>query len=140
MDEIDEKIIGILKENGRISYIEIGEKIGLSEGAIRRRVKTLLESGAIKKFTIQVGIENGSKAITLLSVKPSIPTSEISKTLINIKGVQSTYEVTGDYDIAVILATSNAREINHYIDKIRNIDGINNTNTMTILREWSADS
>lgn len=140
MDEIDEKIIGILKENGRISYIEIGEKTGLSEGAVRRRVKTLLESGAIKKFTIQASLEKGSKAITLLSVKPSIPTSEISKTLINIKGVQSTYEVTGDYDIAVILAASNAIEINHYIDKIRNIDGINNTNTMIILREWSADS
>ena len=139
MDEIDEKIIGILKENGRISYIDIGEKTGLSEGAVRRRVKTLLESGIIKKFTIQVDIEKGAKAITLLSIKPSIPTSEISEILIKIDGVQSTFEVTGEYDIAVILASSNAEQINRCIDKIRGIEGVNNTNTMIILREWSSE-
>lgn len=139
MDEIDEKIIRILKENGRISYIDIGEKTSLSEGAVRRRVKTLLESGIIKKFTIQVGIEKGAKAITLLSIKPSMPTSEISEILIKIDGVQSTYEVTGEYDIAAILASSNAERINYCIDKIRGIEGVNNTNTMIILREWSAE-
>lgn len=138
MDEIDEKIIVILKENGRISYIDIGEKTGLSEGAVRRRVKTLSESGIIKRFTIQVGIEKDARAITLLSIKPSMPTSEISEILIKIEGVQSTYEVTGEYDIAAILASSSAERINHCIDKIRGIEGVNNTNTMIILREWSA--
>lgn len=139
MDEIDEKIIGILKENGRMSYIDIGEKTNLSEGAVRRRIKTLLESGIIKKFTIQVSIEKGAKAITLLSIKPSIPTSEISEILIKIDGVQNTFEVTGEYDIAAILASSNAEQINRCIDKIRGIEGVNNTNTMIILREWSAE-
>ncbi len=140
MDEIDDKIITILKEDGRVSYTEIGKKTGLSEGAVRRRVKTLLESGAIKKFTIQVEVEKGAKAIALLSIKPSIPTSEISGTLIKIKGVESTYEVTGEYDVAAILSASNIMEVNRCIEDIRRIEGVTNTNTMIVLREWSSES
>jgi len=140
LDEIDDRIIAILKEDGRVSYTEIGEKTGLSEGAIRRRVKTLLESGEIKKFTIQVEVEKGAKAIALLSIKPSIPTSEISGALIKIKGVESTYEVTGEYDIAAILSASNVKDVNRCIENIRGIEGVMNTNTMIVLREWSSES
>ena len=140
LDEIDEKIVAILKEKGRLSYTDIGEKTGLSEGAVRRRVKTLLKSRAIKKFTIQIGAEKGAKAIALLSIKPSIPTSEISEALIKIRGVESTFEVTGEYDIAVILSASNVKEVNHCIEKIRSVEGIMNTNTMIVLREWGGES
>ena len=140
MDEIDEKIVSILKENGRLSYTDIGEKTGLSEGAVRRRVKMLLELGTIKQFTIQIGSEKGAKAIVLLSIKPSIPTSEISEVLVKIRGVEGTYEVAGEYDISVIISASNIKEVNRCIDEIRSMEGIVNTNTMIVLREWSGES
>ena len=41
MDEKDKEIIKILKDNGRAGYIDIGKKIDLSEGAVRKRIKTL---------------------------------------------------------------------------------------------------
>ena len=140
MNEIDEKIVSILKENGRLSYTDIGEKTGLSEGAIRRRVKMLLELGTIKKFTIQIRDDKGAKAIVLLSIKPSIPTSEISEALVKIRGVEGTYEVAGEYDISVIISASNMKEVNRCIEEIRSMEGIVNTNTMIVLREWSSES
>jgi DNA-binding Lrp family transcriptional regulator len=139
LDDIDEKIIAILKENGRTSYTDIGERTGLSEGAVRRRVNTLLETGNIKKFTIQVGLEKGTKAILLLSIKPSVPTSKISAALVNISGAEIVHEVTGEYDIAVFLYASNIKEINHCIEEVRGIDGVLSTNTMIILREWGSE-
>ncbi|MEM2255054.1 MAG: AsnC family protein, partial [Candidatus Bathyarchaeia archaeon] len=39
VDEIDRKIIQILKQNGRATYGEIGKAVGLSEGAVRKRIK-----------------------------------------------------------------------------------------------------
>ena len=39
MDEIDKEIIRILKQDGRATYSEIGKKIGLSEGAVRKRIR-----------------------------------------------------------------------------------------------------
>ena len=139
MDDIDEKIIAILEENGRTSYTEVGKQIGLSEGAVRRRVKTLMNSGAIRKFTIQIGFEKGAKAILLLTTTPSIPTSNISETLIKIEGIKSVHEVTGEYDIAVFLSTSNIKEINHSIEEIRRIEGVKSTNTVIILRDWGSE-
>jgi len=136
MDEIDKEIIRILKQNGRATYSEIGKKVGLSEGAIRKRIKDLVDSGIIKKFTLKLALSEGAEAIALVSVKPSIPTSEISTELLKIPNVDTVYEVTGEYDIAIIISAMNIAEVNECIERIRKIDGIIKTNTMIILRSW----
>ena len=53
LDKIDEKIINILKTDSRKAFVEIAPEVGLSESAVRRRVKNLVGSGTIKKFTIE---------------------------------------------------------------------------------------
>ena len=57
-DKIDEKIIGYLKEDSRESFVNIGTKLKLSESAVRRRVKNLVDNGVIKKFTLELEEEN----------------------------------------------------------------------------------
>lgn len=136
MDEADKKIIQILRHNARATYSEIGNKIGLSEGAVRKRIKDLVKAGVIKKFTIKLGLMEGAEAIALASVKPSIPTSQISTELMKLPNVESVYEVTGEYDVAIIISAMNIAEVNECIERIRKIDGIANTNTMIILRSW----
>ena len=49
-DKVDEKIIEYLKENSRESFVDIGKKLKLSESAVRRRVKNLVDSKSIKRF------------------------------------------------------------------------------------------
>lgn len=136
MDEIDRKIIKILKDDGRATYIDIGKKVGLSEGAVRKRINALIDSGIIRRFTIKMGVTEGAEAITLLSVHPSVPTSEISKTLIKMPNVETVHEITGEYDIAVIITGMNIAEVNECIEKIRRIEGVARTSTMIILRSW----
>jgi DNA-binding Lrp family transcriptional regulator len=57
-DKVDEKIIEYLKENSRESFVDIGKKLKLSESAVRRRVKNLVDSNTIKRFTLEMGEEN----------------------------------------------------------------------------------
>ncbi|UCH01859.1 MAG: Lrp/AsnC family transcriptional regulator [Candidatus Bathyarchaeota archaeon] len=134
LDEIDNQIIQLLKNNGRATYIEIGKNVGLSEGAIRKRIKMLIDTGIIKRFTIKVGHTAGAEAVTLLSVNPTLPTSTVSKLVKNIPFVETVYEITGQYDIAVIISASNIIEVNDCVEKIRRVNGVINTNTMIILR------
>jgi DNA-binding Lrp family transcriptional regulator len=136
MDEIDRKIIQILKQNGRATYGEIGKAVGLSEGAVRKRIKDLISSGVIRRFTLKLSLSEGAEAIALVSVNPSIPTSEISARLLKIPHVDTVYEVTGEYDIAIIISAMSITEVNECIEKIRRIDGVIKTNTMIILRSW----
>jgi DNA-binding Lrp family transcriptional regulator len=134
MDSVDREIINILKNDARAGYIDIAKKIGLSEGAVRKRVKALNDTGIIRKFTIKVGVAEGAEAIALLSISPSLPTQEISKKIHEIPNVETTYEVTGEYDIVAVIGGMNVVEVNECIEKIRRVEGITKTNTMIVLR------
>jgi DNA-binding Lrp family transcriptional regulator len=134
MDDLDQKIIEILKKDSRTSFVDIGKTIGLSEAAVRRRVQNLIERKTIRKFTVEVSEEQGASAITLITTNPQIPTQKMTEQLKNMKGVDTVYEITGQYDIAVILSAPSIAEINACIDDVRRIEGVANTNTLIILR------
>ena len=134
MDEKDKQIIKILKEDSRAGYGEIGAKINLSEGAVRKRIKILTDANVIKKFTVKIGLAEGAQAITLLATNPAYPTQEVSKKIQAISNVETVYEVTGEYDIVAVISGMNVTEVNECIEKIRRVEGIRKTNTMIVLR------
>lgn len=137
LDKIDEKIVSILKTDSRKAFVEIAQEVGLSESAVRRRVKNLVDNGTIKKFTIEIGVSNKTSAITLISVSPSTDTSKVSEKLKSLKGVDVVYEITGQYDIVAIVSAPTITEINKCIDDVRRIEGVDDTNTVIILRTIS---
>ncbi|MCH7966701.1 MAG: Lrp/AsnC family transcriptional regulator [Thaumarchaeota archaeon] len=134
-DRVDEKIIEYLKENSRESFVDIGKKLKLSESAVRRRVKNLLGSGTIKKFTVELGEENATSAIVLVSVDSATDTSKVSVKLVKLEGVKTVYEITGQYDITAIISAATIAEINNSIDALRKITGVVDTNTVIILKK-----
>ena len=136
MDEKYKQIIKILKDDSRAGYADIGTKVSLSEGAVRKRIKTLSDDGIIRKFTLKVGTAEGAQAITLLATNPSYPTVEVSKKIMAIPNVETIYEVTGEYDIVAVISGMNVTEVNECIEKIRRVEGIMKTNTMIVLRNW----
>lgn len=134
MDEIDAKILEILKRDARKPYVEIAKELGLSEGAVRRRVKNLVSKGIITKFTIEVERGHSVKAITFITIDPGIPTPLVSERLATLSGVDTVYELTGEYDAAAIVSASSVAELNRCIEEVRKIQGVRNTNTVLVLR------
>jgi DNA-binding Lrp family transcriptional regulator len=134
-DKIDERIIGYLKEDSRESFVDIGKKLKLSESAVRRRVKNLVDSGTIKKFTLELGEDNATSAIVLVSVDSATDTSKVSLKIAKLEGAKTVYEITGQYDITTIMSASSITEINNSIDALRKIPGVVDTNTVIILRK-----
>lgn len=133
-DEIDEKILRILQADARRAFVDIANEIGLSESAVRRRVKNLVEGAIIKRFTIELGTSDKTSAITLISVASTADTSAVSSRLMELNGVKVVYEITGQYDIAAIIAAPAIVDINRCIDDIRKIDGVSDTDTVIILK------
>lgn len=133
-DKIDEKIIGFLRNDSRESFVDIGKKLKLSESAVRRRVKNLVDNGTIKKFTVEVGDSNSTSAIVLISVDSAMDTSKVSSKITKIEGVKTVYEITGQYDITVIISAPNINDINICIDALRKIPGVSDSNSVIILR------
>ncbi len=133
-DKTDERIIEYLQDNSRESFVDIGKKLKLSESAVRRRVKNLVDSGTIKRFTIEEGGQNTTSAIVLISVDSTIDTSKVSSKLTKLNGMKTVYEITGQYDISVIITAPSIAEINSSIDALRKIPGVIDSNTVIILR------
>jgi Lrp/AsnC family transcriptional regulator, regulator for asnA, asnC and gidA len=133
-NEFDRRILEILRIDSRKSFVDIGKELGLSESAIRRRIKNLIDDGWISKFTIEENTSRRTSAITLLSVSSTTDTNSVASKLQNIVGVKVIYEITGQYDIAVILSANSINEINSSIDDIRKLEGVSDTDTVIILR------
>ena len=133
-DKIDEKIIEFLRNDSRESFVDIGKKLKLSESAVRRRVKNLVANGTIKKFTVEVGDSNSTSAIVLISVDSAMDTSKVSSKITKIEGVKKVYEITGQYDITVIISAPSINDINTCIDALRKIPGVTDSNSVIILR------
>jgi len=135
-DNTDEKILGFLRDDSRGSFVEIGKKLKLSESAVRRRVKNMVDSGAITKFTVEEGGDQ-PEALVLVSADSSIDTSKVSLKLTKLDGIKKIYEITGQYDICVIVQAPTISEINACIDDLRKISGVTDTNTVIILKTIS---
>ena len=123
-DKTDDKIIGFLRDDARESFVEIGKKLKLSESAVRRRVKNLVDGGVIEKFTVEMGESNTTSAIVLISVDSATDTAKVSAKLTKLEAVKTVYEITGQYDISVIIRAGNIAEINICIDDLRKIQGL----------------
>lgn len=135
LDEIDKRIIEILQRDSRTTYTDIAKTLNLSEGTVRRRVQNLIHSGIIKRFTVEVW-EDNPKALVLVSTIPPMPTSQIAERILKLGGIESVFEVAGQDDISVLVSGEDIASINQCIDSIRGIEGVQNTNTLFVLRKW----
>ncbi|MEM1551022.1 MAG: Lrp/AsnC family transcriptional regulator [Candidatus Bathyarchaeia archaeon] len=130
MDQVDLQILRILKENSRIKYVEIAKAVGLTEGAVRRRIKQLKENGIIRKFTIETSIE----LVGLVLIE-----TEVAKTKEVVEKVKKigdkVFEVSGEYDIAVLIQAYTVEELNSKIDEMRKLPGVLNTKTLIKLKD-----
>jgi len=135
-DKIDESVLEFLRKDSRESFVEIGKKLKLSESAIRHRVKNMVGSGTITKFTIEEG-GGQPEALVMVSADSSIDTSKVSVKLTKLSAIKKIYEITGQYDICVIIQAPSINEINACIDDLRKITGVTDTNTVIILKTMS---
>ena len=130
MDEIDAKILGILKRNARTKYVKIAEAVGLTEGAVRRRMRELVKQGVIRKFTIETAVE--LEGIVLVRTEPT-RTGKATKEIRRI--ADRVFETSGDYDIAALIQAQTMAELNQKIDEIRRLPDVLTTNTLVKLKE-----
>ena len=54
LDDVDHKILALLLNDGRTSFAALGQQIGLSTAATKRRVDRLVRDGAIRRFTAEL--------------------------------------------------------------------------------------
>lgn len=137
MDEVDKFILQRLKRDSRTSFTKIAAELKLSEGAVRKRIGRLQRNGIIKRFTIEVKKEDTIRCFMLASVDTKVPNPRVAKDILEISNVERVYELAGEYDLLILFSSSSIDDINKSIDKVRDVPGVDKTNTIVSLKEWA---
>jgi len=132
MDKTNRKIIEMLRKDGRASYIDIAEKIGVSEGTVRNRVEQMKEDGTIERFTIEVSEKNKVEALVMVTVSTE---ANIANIVENFPENTEIKELAGDYDLAVEINRNSSEQVNEEIDRLRELEGIESTKTYMVLKK-----
>lgn len=124
MDTMDSRIVDILKKNARESFVGIAKSLGVTEGTVRNRVRNLIKTGIIKRFTIEYQAPVEGLVILKSSLKNNNELINKLKSFLD-----NIFEISGEYDIAVIIDANSIGGLNKIVDKIRSLRGVTDTNT-----------
>lgn len=79
-------------------------------------------------------------AIIMISVESHVYTSAVVRRLKNLKGINSVYEITGDYDISIYAKVETTADLNNLIEEIRTLQGIKQTDTRVVLKKHAENN
>lgn len=134
MDDIDRRLLALLRDDARASFTQLARDVQTSEGTIRARIKRLVENGTIQKFTVRLAGQQ-VKALIEVEVESNLNMGKTTEAISTWPGVETVYEVTGDHDLVVVAECPDAAALNAIIDRIRQLDGTRATRSRLILRE-----
>jgi len=141
IDETDRRILQLLIENGRMSYVDIGKELNLSRVSIRERVYHLTENGVIEKFTVVINSDKVGKSVSAffeVDCEPSALVS-VAETLANNPRVASCYQMTGPSTLHMHVLVEDFVKLENFInEELYSLEGITRVESHILLRRFKS--
>lgn len=123
LDDIDNTLLTLLKENARYSYSELGQKSGLSRVAVKNRIQNMEDIGLIRGYEVRIApkrIDNSVEFIVNMSPKPDYYDYAVD-ILSNSDMIQKVLAVTGDCKLYAFGTAPNAAALDAFYRRIRSV-------------------
>ncbi len=137
MDATDNRIVDLLVRNGRASYAQLGEEVGLSPHAVAGRVRRLVDRGVITGFTATVDPEHlGRRLDALIDVRlrPETLPEAFETAAAKLRSVREIAFVTGRSDYQVRVACTDPDDLDQTVRALRQQGGAAATETRIVMR------
>ena len=135
MDEIDRKLIALLRVNARAPVAGLAKAVNLSRGATQNRIDRMQTRGEIAGFTIKVSDAASAgrvRAIMAIAVEGE-RSGAVLRRLRGFPAVEAVHMTNGRWDMLAELNTENLAGFSAALDAIRLIEGISATETSLLL-------
>jgi Lrp/AsnC family transcriptional regulator for asnA, asnC and gidA len=136
LDDTDRAIISYLQYDGRAPYTKIAEELDLTEGAVRRRAKNLVESGVMQIVAVVDPHELGLSEAGMIgvTVQPH-RIQEIAEEIAQLPEVSYLFQAAGELDLFAEVFCENRQQFVHFLnEKLQKIEGVLSTRTFFILK------
>ncbi len=141
IDDIDRKILHLLIDNGRMSYVDIAKELGLSRVAIRERINQMMEAGVIEKFTAVINSEKVGRSVSAFFEVDCEPTALVSvaEKLAENPTVASCYQMTGPSTLHMHVLVENFAKLEKFInEELYALEGITRVESHILLRRFKS--
>lgn len=140
MDSTDRQILDLLRTNARLSYAELGRKIGLSPPAVHDRVAKLEASGTILGYRTVVepdAVGLGVTALIGIVQSDSSEVDDIARRLSELSELESCYFLAGPESFLAKARVGTIAELEHLVLRLNRIPGIARTHsTIALSTKW----
>lgn len=136
MDDVDRKILARLVDNSRESFAGLGQRVGLSTAATKRRVDRLRHDGVIKRFTAEVdpaALGWSIEAFVELYCEGRVPPDRMHEMVATIPEVVQAYTVTGEADGILLVRAADTTHFEKVLGIIRTYPGVSRTRSSLVL-------
>lgn len=136
LDDIDQQIIALLRENARRSFQDIGSRVSLSPPAVKRRVDRLEAAGVIRGYSAtldHVALGWTTHAVVSLFCEGRMSGSEILATAGRHPEVSAAYTVAGEASAILHLHARDTEHLEEALERLRDAPGIRRTHTQVVL-------
>ena len=140
MDETDQKLLSLLRQDARLTDAALAAKLKVSRGTVTNRIHRLEDDGVIVGYTVRLRPDvqhNTIKAWMSIAVEGN-QTRAVIASLLGEPGVATLHDTNGRWDLLAELRAESLQELAKVLERIRLLKGISNTETSIHLETFRA--
>jgi DNA-binding Lrp family transcriptional regulator len=135
MDNTDRQLLSLLRDDARMSVAAMAKALKVARGTVQNRLARLENDGVIVGYTVRLKLDAEDqrvRALMTVAVEGN-RTDEVLKALRGDPAVSALHTTNGRWDIVAELRTDSLEAVDRVLSRIRQIDGISNTETSLLL-------
>lgn len=135
MDDLDHRLIGLLRTNARASLSHLAKALGVSRGTVQNRLDKLIASDVILGFTVRLknpATTDRIRAIMMVEVSGK-NSRRVANALRGLPQIQALYSTNGPFDLIAEIECANLEEFDRALSSVRTIEGIARSETSLLL-------
>ncbi len=143
MEDIDQAIVAALIEDGRLSYTDLAEKVGLSVSAVHQRVRRLEQRGVIQGYGARVDHEAlGLPLTAFIAIRPIDPSApdDAPERLAHLTQIESCYSVAGDDFYLLKVRVAGPVDLERLLQQIRSSANVSTRTTVVLSTPYEGRS
>jgi Lrp/AsnC family leucine-responsive transcriptional regulator len=135
LEPLDQAIVRELAGDGRCSFTDLAERVGLSVSAVHQRVRRLEQRGVIRGYTARLDIEAIGLPLTafvsLTPIDPAAP-DDYPNRLAHISAIEACYSVAGDESYILLVRVPSPAGLEDLLRQVREAAKVSTRTTVVL--------
>jgi Lrp/AsnC family leucine-responsive transcriptional regulator len=139
MDDVDERILALLRRNARMSLRDIAAEINLSPAPVKRRIERMEADGVIAGYTVVLDHSRSAQhfeAFAEVRLPPGGDVDVLWEELQTVPEVEQIFTIAGDPDALVRLRVDSVEHLQRVVNGLRKSGRAAGTKTLIVMKAW----